>query len=725
MAARRRDSWGPRTVCDVSTILHLTDLHLGDRDAHRTSIDDKTSSTAAAHEGTRLTALKETLTALAAGMSSPPDCVVISGDITTADATSGYKRLEEVLDALGAKRPSPDRIAVVPGNHDVDWAANPGRASKYTRFKKYAVGMSYVTPLLEGVHLNADGTARSATAVPNAAPSPILELDDIVVVAVNSSNFCGTRPELTTKQQKFLDSYLDAASDRAAAEADMEKLGVFDMARISTGQLQMLTNELAKVKGDERIRICVLHHQLTPVSDCEEIKPFETITNLGQFREWLVQHRFSVVLHGHKHESALLWDYLPPADDPLGPPVRVLVSAGPSPQYSNDPVGRILELGAVDGRPFVPGAPHARITTFNACRTGGAPTKKIDEVALDRESPQPAADNAFTVIRSASVQDAYEQLRHRVRRAQGHLHNVMCIVDESASATRLPDGYEADKDWLNDTVRWWQLPSSRLVAEGRAPFNHGERLYGGGNPLRAAAKQLGSTKAMVCLVRPDEPTRGAKFPAFVAVQLVQRQTPDGLVVDCVGIFRKQELKHWWPVNMAELHAVQLEVIEHSNETVRPGVGRLISFAVEALDEDVRPQLAGTVLDRHADLAPDRLAELAFYAYLGAPDDAVVGTSELWKGAFADLADAETDEGLPSLGLQELVRYARLLQGYGPTDQGELLRDALKDLLGAASDGARVTDDNPDQSKERRERIARQVKDILDAVVAMPVADGNQ
>jgi 3',5'-cyclic AMP phosphodiesterase CpdA len=478
----------------VSTILHLTDLHLGDRDAHRTSIDDKTKNTASVREGTRLTVLKETLAELAAGMDSPPDCVVISGDITSADATSGYKRLDEVLNALGSKRPSPDRIVVVPGNHDVDWSANPGRAAKYTRFKKYVVNEGYVTPLLEGLHLNVDGTVRATTPVPNAAASPILQLDDIVVVAVNSSNFCGTRPGLNDKQKEFLDSYLDASSNRAVAEADLEKLGVFDMARISTGQLQMLTNELAKVKGDERIRICVLHHQLTPVSDREEIKPFETITNLGQFREWLVQHRFSVVLHGHKHESALLWDYLPPADDPLGPPVRVLVSAGPSPQYFNDPVGRILELGAVDGRAFVPGAPHARIKTFNACRTGGTPTMKTDEVSLDRESPQPAADNAFTVIRSATAQDAYEQLRHRVRRAQGHLHNVMCVVDEPASAKSLPDGYDAEENWLEDTVRWWQLPSSRLVAEGRAPFNHGERLYGGGNPLKAAAKQLGSTR---------------------------------------------------------------------------------------------------------------------------------------------------------------------------------------------------------------------------------------
>jgi hypothetical protein len=197
------------------------------------------------------------------------------------------------------------------------------------------------------------------------------------------------------------------------------------------------------------------------------------------------------------------------------------------------------------------------------------------------------------------------------------------------------------------------------------------------------------------------------------------------VVDCIGIFRKQELKHWWPVNMAELHAIQLAVIEHADETKRPGVGRLISFAVEALDEDVRPQLAGTVLDRHADLAPDRLAELAFYAYLGAPDNAPTDTAGLWKAAFADLADAGTDEGLPSLGLQELVRYARLLQAYGPTDKGARLRDALSDLLGAASDGAKVADENADESKERRERIARQVNDILDAVAAMPAANPSE
>ena len=92
-------------------------------------------------------------------------------------------------------------------------------------------------------------------------------------------------------------------------------------------------------------------------------------------------------------------------------------------------------------------------------------------------------------------------------------------------------------------MTWWQAPAPALVASGDAPFNHGERLYATGTShgeLDAAAKLLGSTKAMVFLTTNHE-LRTRAAPTFVAVQLVVASDGLGDRLDCIGYFRKQDL----------------------------------------------------------------------------------------------------------------------------------------------------------------------------------------
>ena len=170
------------------------------------------------------------------------------------------------------------------------------------------------------------------------------------------------------------------------------------------------------------------------------------------------------------------------------------------------------------------------------------------------------------------------------------------------SAERLPTNFAGKltdpSRWFSDTVTWWQLPAPLLVASGDAPFNHGERLYTSGSApgeLDAAAKLLGSTKAMVFLTSSQE-LRTWPAPAFVTIQLVVASDGLGERLDCVGYFRKQDLTLWWPVNVAELRSIQQRVLDLGTE--RPmRAGHLVTIAAEAIHDDVMPRLSGTTVDR--------------------------------------------------------------------------------------------------------------------------------
>ena len=77
----------------------------------------------------------------------------------------------------------------------------------------------------------------------------------------------------------------------------------------------------------------------------EEFKGFESLTNLGAVRELLVGLGIQVVLHGHKHEGALFWDYVADQQYLSASPARLLVTAAPA---DSDPVclSRVSSISA-------------------------------------------------------------------------------------------------------------------------------------------------------------------------------------------------------------------------------------------------------------------------------------------------------------------------------------------------------------------------------------------
>jgi 3',5'-cyclic AMP phosphodiesterase CpdA len=672
----------------MSVILHVSDLHLGKDQPWERATDDK-SGIVPQDENSRLAVIRTSLAAVKDYLAAHElglHAVVVSGDITTAHDEEGFKRFGELLGAV--KLAEPDRIIVVPGNHDVDRDRDPGTPAKYLRFLEHTRAIGIRTPFCDGVDTSDASEAQ-----------PILELEDCVIAAVNSANWCGV-------------------GVRSAKQA----VHRYDAARVSERQLDYLTDQLRDHDTGSKVRILLLHHHLLPVTEDEETKPFESFTNLARLRSWISHHRFHVVLHGHKHHSVITWDHVYDFEDHAVSATRVLVVSAPTPTSWGAPVCRIIRVGEATGRKVVPHAPRLVIDTVDAERHERRITPVIASVDLHEPHASPPA---LVAIDAETADAAYERLVSELARRPGRLLNVTCVVRRPDSAEALPTNFAANlvdpQRWFDDAVTWWQSATPSLVASGDAPFNHGARLYATGTAageLDMAAKLLGSTKAMVFLTTNHE-LRNRPAPAFVAIQLVVASDARGDRLDCIGYFRKQDLTLWWPVNVAELRAIQKHVLDLGTERALRA-GHLVTIAAEAIHDDVMPKLSGTVIDRAVDLRPDVLMKMAYEAAHGPSDPTDPAQRDaihaLWSKTFEDigrLTDGDVED-FPSLGIARLLDHLRVFRDVGNRNNVDLLIKRLEAVYDRAH-RAKVTSRTGSDRRAFAKELFALIGSVLDAV----------
>lgn len=387
------------------------------------------------------------------------------------------------------------------------------------------------------------------------------------------------------------------------------------------------------------------------------------------------------MLHGHKHQAAVTWDHVHAFDDQATRAIDVLVVSAPMPTSWGSPVCRIVRIGESAGRKPVRHAPRLELDTVNAERHEQRIRPETTRIDLYEPIGSPPASVA---IDAQTADAAYERLVSELERRPGRLLNVTCVVRDPVSAERIPTNFAGSlsdpQQWFDDAATWWQVPAPALVASGDAPFNHGERLYSAGTrkgELDEAAKILGSTKAVVFLTNNRE-LRSTPAPAFIAVQLVRAADAEGERLDCIGYFRKQDLTLWWPVNVAELRAIQKHVLDlGTNGAVRPG--HLVTIAAEAIHDFVMPTLSGTTVDRLVDLRPEVLMEMAYGAAHGPGDGSDPSERDkihkLWTSAFSDIGKVSSDgevEDFPSLGVARLLEHLRVFRDVGDRTNLDLL-----------------------------------------------------
>jgi 3',5'-cyclic AMP phosphodiesterase CpdA len=666
----------------LAWILHLSDPHLGDLAAWQ-KLDETKILTPQEDLASTQTVFRRTLAALRQYIAAvgPPDALVISGDLTWRHHESGFSAFAELLDEYADVFPDPANIVVVPGNHDVDWNVEPGQRERYDRFCAVTRPKGCATPLLDGVDFNVVGPAKLDDGVVEDAH--IVEHQDFLIIPINSSNWCGTMTAIPDgwTDDDWKQALTPLEDDmRTKAFEELKKLRQQDMARVSQRQIDCL-RQLFSAKGiaidrgqDPRPRVAVLHHQLLPVSTRVEVRPFESLINLGLLRETLRDFGVDVVLHGHKHESAIYWDLARGANDPIMFERRALVIASPGQFKPHQPVMRALTLQAN------PGARNLDVLEFNGV---DASTTKLEEgrrLSLPLWLGQMESESAErTFVRGRTTHEAYARLC-----AQFELHggatlaNVVCEIADTADAATVPPHYPdvsaPDKQaWFDGLVRWWQLRHSRLVRENVLEFNHGERIRTRwGDQIERAARLLchrdGSSRGLVVLISPDEtglerdetPPENGTYPAFALAEFALVSRGNRRELDCFAYFRKQEMRYWWPINAAELKQLQEDVRRQLDKDHRAEPGRIVTFSAIALYGDEVPRVAVTELDRAVD-EEGAIWELA--AAVAFPDSAAAADGRgRWARVLEELeAKDRRSPPRPRLGhkvlLQELDRVA--------------------------------------------------------------------
>jgi 3',5'-cyclic AMP phosphodiesterase CpdA len=699
-------------LCRMARILHLSDLHLG-APAQWQHLDDRKRRIIKGDRRAQKHVLRETLEAVLDDAKTPFDAVVISGDLTHQCKPDGFIEFAEIVDLLIESDVAPNAIVVVPGNHDVPWDPGPDADGRYDEFKRVTRDKELITPLLDRVDFREDGTL-----LPHVhGDEHLARGDDFVIVSVNSSHFCWGMEDVDEEFEQLL------RRRTRRLQHLVDQLRRHDIARVSNAQIGALQHLLRTTEpklldpdaDDDRVRIAVLHHQLLPIGTREEFKSFEGLSNLGAVRELLAGLGTHIVLHGHKHDSALYWDYVANHATLSATPHRMLVCAAPGEFKPEGTVLRIFDIGPRAS------ARDVEAIEVQAARTSVGPVKRVGQRARLWASLAEDMTADGMSVRGATVSETYARIQSLFDSSAQPINDLVCEVIDPSGAGGPPVDYpkrvvpQNVEAWMADLVDWWQQPNPKLLGPGI--YNHGERLYQRwGNQVARAADVLvtepqdghSTTRAVMLLIDPEHEAScsGVHFPSFVLIQL--HLIAEGQVkrLDCTGYFRKQEMRFWWPINVAELAIVQQAVLKLIAEGLERTVltGRLRTITGQALVEDRLPAVALPAIDRALDQNPDQVWRMAFGLYDPDQDDKTE-LRRIWEEYLTELDPGDAPGETPPTskhGLPLILKYLGWLK-VGDIPVAEALR-TLVDVYNLAPD-----------PKSVREPLAQQAARALAAL----------
>ena len=256
------------------------------------------------------------------------DHIIVSGDLTNLGLPGEHEAAHSWLKALGA----PDRVSVVPGNHDIYcrlWS-DPG----VERWRAYMTS-------------DASGAKRVENAV-NGFPY-VRIIGGLAVVGVNSA--VPTRPFMA-------------------------------IGEVGEQQLAALARTLAKLGAEGLRRLVVVHHPPLPgLADDRR-----GLSDAARMEETLVGHGADLVLHGHNHR-----DMHAVRQGPGGRRIDVvgIASASTGKTYKDEPLGR-YNLITLD--PTQPGGPISIVS--RGVTSPGGPVGEVGRRVLGETIGAPAASAA-------------------------------------------------------------------------------------------------------------------------------------------------------------------------------------------------------------------------------------------------------------------------------------------------------------------------------------------
>jgi len=251
------------------TLLHLSDTQFGrNHRFNRQPLSDDESV------DTLLSRLIDDLRGLERDHQLKPDALILTGDLSEWGMRSEFEEVETfvvgLVEALGLSR---DRVAMVPGNHDINRKACEGyfaecaadeeepREPFWPKWKWYSAFFEQFYQDHPGIEFRAD------------EPWTLFEIADLelVVAGLNST--------------------------MAESHRDEDHYG-----SVGEAQLRWFAERLAKHEEAGWLRVAAVHHNLRrgPVADDENLRDFE------DFKQ-VLGDRVNLVLHGHTHDGKGDW----------------------------------------------------------------------------------------------------------------------------------------------------------------------------------------------------------------------------------------------------------------------------------------------------------------------------------------------------------------------------------------------------------------------------------
>ncbi|MBO9049522.1 metallophosphoesterase [Curtobacterium flaccumfaciens] len=711
----------------MALILHLSDLHLTELNTSDVVADVKDDGVVGiGDQQTRLDIIRGSLHALGAWLRRDKrtlDSIVISGDIAQQGDPRGFALLPEVLGELGDKMPSSNRVLIVPGNHDVKRGSKPSTPERYAEFSTLAKH-GYLLARMEGV------TLAEQTGAPDTDPIITATDDSYVVVGLNSSNFCQEPRDVPGTVAGAVERLRERDGDEDAEQllAAWSALQIVDIARVGSEQLRLGSELLQRSTQDQAaggqlpLRIVTMHHHVQPVGANEEIKGFDNLVNLGEFRDWLVDNDVDVVLHGHKHIGSIAVDTHMPSHRPGSRPHPTLLVSAPSVQSNasgRDDVGYLVDVPGPAAR-----WSGVRIAPLSPHGPGGGRF----EPAFKRHAIRP--EPKLGVLEGCSLTDVHRQVLAVQDQLDELRWPLVCTVIDGSTGLRppstmlLPDGVGNAAEWFDDIVAWWQTAGA---SDASRKFTHGDRLRRfGGVPIdqikhivRALRSDEKTTRAVAVLVDPTrdfDPANSNRFPAFSLIQFQVKNDK----LDAVAHFRKQEMPHWWPINVGEIAKLQAEVLAALGRGRGLRAGRITTVTAMPVAGDAFPTVAVPRIDRITD-DPGAMLELVLPLISGTETAVAL---ERWRDVFADwqptdAAPAADGNAVPLRGLATLADLIR-----GVVDAGLDVRGQLDELANALDDLQRLARQGDDSATRRSEPfdrwaslVVQKIADVLARVEA--------
>jgi 3',5'-cyclic AMP phosphodiesterase CpdA/thymidylate synthase len=686
--------------------LHITDLHFSELG---TELNDRDFKNSLEKTPTRLKEdnFKRTLVGLLKDSGDKKiSAILLTGDYDSRGPSGGMEQLRNILRDVFEKEVPP--IVVVPGNHDVLRGTKPSSEERYKTFTEcWRIDDKFITPFLDGVddYDDVDSNWEKYCLVNEE------KNNQFIIIPINSCNWSQSKFERQDKHNDFCNVLIKAinSSDPTAIKdfektlnQEMEKLLAVDAALISDEQFNALQKVIEKAEhkaGEGAIKIALIHHHLLPVNSREEHKIYSDIINLGKLRFFLRDHGFNILLHGHKHSNAVYVDHVYHEDSECLDAHEVLVVSGGTINSDGKDIFRIIELESL------PNAPLCKINNVSMVKSGQKFTKEHIKEVICKPLWRSKISGEPTIISGKNINEVYERAcqlfgKHKTMALD---RTVICYIefDELESQVSPPDRYpyyqekdNTDKndikrneeltEWFNETVKWWQLPISKI--EARIPYIHGTRLYRFGGVkdqidriVKLLQKSNSTSKAIAVLLDPirdfnNEPVKNPeRFASFCFVQFKVYNKR----LECIAYYRAQEFCKWWPVNVAELRKLQLEI-----------GGKLKSFGIKTggittitgdarIEENVSPtQVAVPLIDQWLDSYPEKIAAMAHAVMYPNPDKSSYLSQ--WNRCFADILAATKDytvEGIP-IAVEGLTHLSLLLKEFSnkSNDHKELIKE---------------------------------------------------